>query len=55
MIALRHVAFEDLWFLSPILAEAGWTVAYLDAPIADLDRNRSGLNREKGFRRELVM
>jgi GMP synthase (glutamine-hydrolysing) len=35
-IAIRHVAFEDLGLLAPILADAGFAVAYRDAPIADL-------------------
>jgi GMP synthase (glutamine-hydrolysing) len=35
-IALRHVAFEDLGLLGPILDQAGWTTSYRDAPIADL-------------------
>ncbi|MBB6255114.1 glutamine amidotransferase [Nitrospirillum iridis] len=36
-IALRHVAFEDLGLLAPVLADAGWTVEYREAPIDDLD------------------
>jgi GMP synthase (glutamine-hydrolysing) len=35
-IAIRHVAFKDLGFLSAILDEAGWTVSYCDAAVADL-------------------
>jgi len=33
---LRHVAFEDLGLLAPILATAGWNCTVLDAPTADL-------------------
>jgi GMP synthase (glutamine-hydrolysing) len=36
-LALRHVAFEDLGLLAPLLAERGHTVRYVDVPIADLD------------------
>lgn len=35
-VALRHVAFEDLGLLEPLLAERGHTVHYVDVPIADL-------------------
>jgi GMP synthase (glutamine-hydrolysing) len=35
-IVLRHVAFEDLGLLSPLLAEAGWTISYRSAPSDDL-------------------
>jgi GMP synthase (glutamine-hydrolysing) len=35
-IAIRHVAFENLGFLSAILDEAGWTVSYCDAAVSDL-------------------
>jgi GMP synthase (glutamine-hydrolysing) len=35
-LALRHVAFEDLGLLAPLLAERGHSVSYLDVPTADL-------------------
>ena len=35
-VAVRHVAFEDLGLLSPILDAAGWDVSYCDAPTDDL-------------------
>ncbi|MFV3128794.1 glutamine amidotransferase [Niveispirillum sp. KHB5.9] len=38
-IALRHVAFEDLGLLAPILDREGWHVAYADAAIEDLGDN----------------
>lgn len=38
-IALRHVAFEDLGLLAPILDREGWNVAYADAAIEDLGDN----------------
>jgi GMP synthase (glutamine-hydrolysing) len=34
-IALRHVAFEDLGLLDPILSQ-GWDVRYPDAPVDEL-------------------
>jgi GMP synthase (glutamine-hydrolysing) len=37
-LALRHVAFEDLGLLGPLLAERGHTVRYLDVPTAELER-----------------
>lgn len=36
-VALRHVAFEDLGFLAPALAGAGWDCSYRDVPIDELD------------------
>jgi GMP synthase (glutamine-hydrolysing) len=36
-LALRHVPFEDLGLLAPLLAERGHTVRYVDVPTADLD------------------
>lgn len=35
-IAIRHVAFEDLGLLAPIMERAGWSVSFCDAPIDDL-------------------
>src|SRR6185437_16453064 len=36
VIALRHVAFEDLGLLAPVLEREGWDVAYLEASLDDL-------------------
>ncbi len=36
-IALRHVAFEDLGLLAPLLRSHGFDVTTLDAPCADLN------------------
>jgi GMP synthase (glutamine-hydrolysing) len=35
-VALRHVAFEDLGLLAPILEDSGWRVSYCNASIEDL-------------------
>ncbi len=35
-IAIRHVAFEDLGTLAPLLARRGFAVSYRDAAIDDL-------------------
>ncbi|MBR0872059.1 glutamine amidotransferase [Bradyrhizobium tropiciagri] len=35
-IAIRHVAFEDLGLLAPIMERAGWNVSFCDAPVDDL-------------------
>jgi len=37
-VVLRHVAFEDLGLLAPILDRGGWDVAMHDAAVADLDQ-----------------
>ncbi|AVG41455.1 glutamine amidotransferase [Achromobacter insolitus] len=36
-VAIRHVPFEDLGILAPILAERGYSVQYLDAGIDAID------------------
>jgi GMP synthase (glutamine-hydrolysing) len=36
-VALRHVAFEDLGLLGPILASRGHAVRYIDVPVEPLD------------------
>lgn len=36
-VALRHVAFEDLGLLGPILAGRGHAVRYIDVPVEPLD------------------
>ena len=33
-IAIRHVPFEDLGLVGPILKQAGWSISYRDAPTA---------------------
>ncbi len=35
-IALRHVAFEDLGLLAPILEREGWNVSFCEAAVDDL-------------------
>ncbi|MCP3469167.1 glutamine amidotransferase [Bradyrhizobium sp. CCGUVB1N3] len=35
-VALRHVAFEDLGLLAPIMEREGWNVSFCDAPVDDL-------------------
>jgi GMP synthase (glutamine-hydrolysing) len=35
-IALRHVAFEDLGLIAPLLESLGWSVSYRDATLDDL-------------------
>jgi GMP synthase (glutamine-hydrolysing) len=35
-IALRHVAFEDLSLIAPLLDSLGWAVSYRDATLDDL-------------------
>jgi GMP synthase (glutamine-hydrolysing) len=36
-LALRHVAFEDLGLVAPLLAERGHSITYVDVPTAELD------------------
>ena len=35
-VALRHVAFEDLGLLAPIMEREGWDVSFCEAPLDDL-------------------
>jgi GMP synthase (glutamine-hydrolysing) len=35
-VALRHVAFEDLGLLAPIMDDEGWDVAFCEAAVDDL-------------------
>jgi GMP synthase (glutamine-hydrolysing) len=37
VVALRHVAFEDLGTIEPLLHERGHKVRYIDVPTADLE------------------
>lgn len=39
-VALRHLAFEDLGLLGPILEAEGWSISIVDAPTADLSDPR---------------
>ena len=36
VLAIRHVAFEDLGTFEPVFIEAGYAIEYVDAPTADL-------------------
>lgn len=36
VVALRHVAFEDLGLLAPLLRSRGWDITLLDVPSVDL-------------------
>ena len=55
-VAIRHVPFEDLGILAPILAERGYSVQYLDAGIDAIDAatlgnaQTSGVPRHRGIR-----
>jgi GMP synthase (glutamine-hydrolysing) len=35
LLAIRHVPFEDLGSFAPVLAQAGYSIRYADAPTAD--------------------
>jgi GMP synthase (glutamine-hydrolysing) len=35
-VALRHVAFEDLGLLAPVMAQEGWDVSFCEAAVDDL-------------------
>ncbi|SEO77555.1 GMP synthase (glutamine-hydrolysing) [Luteibacter sp. UNC138MFCol5.1] len=35
-VALRHIHFEDLGYIEPLLRERGYDVRYVDAPVANL-------------------
>ena len=35
LLAIRHVPFEDLGSFAPVLAKAGYSIRYADAPTAD--------------------
>ena len=36
-VALRHVEYEDLGLLAPVLREEGWDASYRETPADDLD------------------
>jgi GMP synthase (glutamine-hydrolysing) len=38
-VALRHVAFEDLGLLAPIMEREGWDVAFCEAAVDDLSHH----------------
>ncbi|WP_245315344.1 glutamine amidotransferase-related protein [Bradyrhizobium neotropicale] len=41
-VALRHVAFEDLGLLAPIMEREGWNVSFCEAPVDDLHHSSIG-------------
>ncbi|MHC2396786.1 GMP synthase (glutamine-hydrolyzing) [Bradyrhizobium barranii subsp. barranii] len=41
-VALRHVAFEDLGLLAPIMEREGWNVSFCEAPVDDLSHSSIG-------------
>jgi GMP synthase (glutamine-hydrolysing) len=38
-VALRHIAFEDLGLLAPVMEREGWDVSFCDAAVDDLLHN----------------
>lgn len=38
VLAIQHVAFEDLGLIEPVLAERDWSIRYLDAATDDVSR-----------------
>ncbi|MCB5187599.1 glutamine amidotransferase [Methylobacillus caricis] len=48
-IALRHLAFEDLDGIAPVLEEAGYQIQYIDAPSATDSDFRRALNADVLF------
>ncbi|WLB51023.1 glutamine amidotransferase [Bradyrhizobium sp. 521_C7_N1_3] len=41
-VALRHVAFEDIGLLAPIMEREGWNVSFCEAPVDDLSHSSIG-------------
>ena len=46
-VALRHVAFEDLGLLAPLLHREGWDITLVDVPSADLTDTNLGATIEQ--------
>jgi GMP synthase (glutamine-hydrolysing) len=36
LVALRHLAFEDLGLIEPLLIQRGWRISYCDVGVNDL-------------------
>jgi hypothetical protein len=43
-VALRHVAFEDLGLLAPIMEREGWNVSFCEAPVDDLGHSSNAIS-----------